>query len=111
MVSDGRRTGVSRWRLGVILLLAVFLTMAGVSGAQAAPNKWLQLRQKYRDKPGTDRLIFVKYKGGSSCEVLMFKKVKNAKGKNTWKRILRCSGNGAGAADPVRRNPARKRRK
>jgi len=75
------------------LLLGSALILAVPTRAFAAKKtRWTKLMDKYREKKNTDRLIFVKYTGGSSCKVLMYKKVQKKSGAIKWKKILSCSG-------------------
>ena len=55
-------------------------------------SKWELLMDKYREKSNTNRLIFVKYNGGTSCTVRLYKKVAKKNGKHKWKKILVCKG-------------------
>ena len=50
-------------------------------------DKWTELLDQYRYDPETNQLVFVKYIGGSSAQVMMYQK----KGR-LWKRIVNCSG-------------------
>ena len=80
----------------VIAALAFCAAVAFVSlssiKTQAASPIWNQLKAKYREKNGTNRLIFVKYTGGTSCKVVMLKKTRRKSGTFRWTRILSCSG-------------------
>ena len=70
------------------LALMMALLFAGTAGAA---SRWTRLRNKYRNTK-TDRLIFVKYRGGSNCRVSMYRKYKNKNGKNKWKKVTSCRG-------------------
>ncbi len=58
-------------------------------------TRWDKLRNKYRNSKGTNRLIFVQYKGGTRATLKMYKKVKNTSKKRTekyiWKLVLKCN--------------------
>lgn len=87
----------------VALLLGAALALTTPLTARAAKQtRWSKLWNKYRDKKNTDRLIFVKYLGGSDCKVLMYRKVPRKNGSFRWKKILACPGyvgrNGIGKA-------------
>ena len=55
-----------------------------------AGNRWMKLLNYFRSS-GVDRLIFVKYTGGTRANVVMWKKY-NAGGKIRWEKIVSCSG-------------------
>ena len=81
-----------RWfRMLSAVLLALLFATCIPSGAQAA-SRWKTLQNKYLDKKSVNCLIFVKYTGGTKCEVLVYRKAKKANGKYTWKQKLRCNG-------------------
>ena len=79
--------------MGVMALLCMLLlTPAGGMTEQAqAATRWSKLKDKYRHKK-TDRLIFVKYKGGTRCRVAMYRKVKKSSGVIKWKKVTACNG-------------------
>lgn len=52
-------------------------------------NRWQELLETYRKDRDTDRIILVKYLGGSSAHLEMYKKV-NDKDDCAWERILNC---------------------
>lgn len=62
-----------------------------------ANNRWNQLFNEYRDDDGTNQLLMVKYKGGSSAKVQLYQKTDGK-----WYRALSCRGyvgrNGIGKA-------------
>lgn len=89
----------------VILSNAVFTRVSAKDYGKSMYNKtrWENIKVDYLDSDA-DRLIFVKYKGGSKATVEMWKKVSNtsvssgeqAEGNvgiidNSWKRILSCN--------------------
>ena len=54
----------------IVLLLSGGLCFALPKETRAAEkSRWSALKDKYREKKNTDRLIFVKYTGGTSCHV------------------------------------------
>lgn len=69
-------------------LVMVFLLDSKVIavGSKSAKNRWETLMQQYQDNKNVDRLIFVKYKGGSRADFYMYKK-----NNNSWKQIIKCS--------------------
>ena len=79
------------------LIAAFFLIISLAAGAGSirsmAANApiWNQLKVKYRDS-STNRLLFVKYTGGTYCKVIMLKKTRRENGDFRWTRILSCSG-------------------
>ena len=79
-------------RFAVLIFAACFLMLAGTGTKVQAASRWKKLQNKYREKKSTNRLIFVKYTGGTTCRVVMYKKVQKKSGKYLWKRILRCRG-------------------
>ncbi len=78
----------------IVLLLSGGLCFALPKETRAAEkSRWSALKDKYREKKNTDRLIFVKYTGGTSCHVYMLKKQLRKDGvTHKWKRILACRG-------------------
>ena len=54
-------------------------------------NRWDKLLKKYLKDEKTDRLMLVKYTGGTSCTFEMYKKKENADGLY-WKKLFSCSG-------------------
>lgn len=92
-----------------VLLVALILTSAGAI-AQVEPYNWQDqiavgdkvdwrsILQYYRDDDDTRQLIFVKYIGGSECEVQVY--LKDTAQNNAWTKSLVCAGlvgrNGAG---------------
>ena len=53
----------------LFLSLICLLALAAAMPASAANPKWKQLRKKYAEKKNTNRLIFVKYEGGTNANV------------------------------------------
>lgn len=80
----------------LFLLLLSLITAAAPCRTKAAQTsakpktRWVKLRERYKNNKNTDRLIFVKYKGNSKATLIMYKKVKQKNGTNTWKKILSC---------------------
>jgi len=87
-----RKSGYAVVCMAVLMIGIAVTVMHPVRTYAAKPTRWSKLWNKYRDKKNTDRLIFVKYTGGSSCKVLMYKKVLRKNGTYRWKRILSCPG-------------------
>lgn len=78
--------------MAVLIVGAAVTVIRPVKTYAAKQTRWKKLMDKYRGKKSTDRLIFVKYTGGSSCKVLMYKKVQRSNGTFRWKKILSCPG-------------------
>ncbi len=57
------------------------------SAARASSSRWTLLKKRYGANKHVNRLIFVKYKGHSKADFLMFKKTKGGR----WKRLIRCT--------------------
>ena len=74
----------------LFLSLVCFLSLSAVMPVSAANPKWKQLKTKYAEKKNTDRLIFVKYEGGTNAILYMFCKKTRGNGTHYWKRILKC---------------------
>lgn len=76
----------------ISILLAAGSTMffsleakAITSSGDNAGKRWRRIFVKYQNDKNVDRLIFVKYKGGSKAGFYMYKKTNNS-----WKRIIKC---------------------
>lgn len=81
--------------LVLVLVMGCALTVC----AEAAPvpkagqktvTRWEKLLDQYQNKKNTNRLIFVKYQGGTRATLVMYKKVASKK-KSRWEKILSCS--------------------
>ena len=72
----------------LFLLLICLLTLSAAMPASAANPKWKQLRRKYAEKKNTNRLIFVKYEGGTNATLYMFRKKTRRNKTHYWKKIL-----------------------
>ena len=74
----------------LFLSLICLLALAAAMPASAANPKWKQLRKKYAEKKNTNRLIFVKYEGGTNATLYMFRKKTRRNGTHYWKKFLKC---------------------
>ena len=68
----------------LLLFLICLLSLAVAAPASAANPKWKQLKRKYAEKKNTNRLIFVKYEGGTSARVYMYRKKARRNGTHYW---------------------------
>lgn len=83
-----RRVG---WRKrGILPAVVLLLALLAAIPASAANPKWKALKTKYARNENTDRLIFVKYEGGSRATLYMLRKKVSADGSASWKQILKC---------------------
>lgn len=78
-------------RMLAAVLLSVLLA-GGIPTAPKAATRWTKLQRKYLEKSSVNCLIFVKYTGGTRCQVLLYRKAKKANGTYTWKKKLSCNG-------------------
>ena len=74
----------------LFLSLICLLALAAAMPASAVNPKWKQLRKKYAEKKNTNRLIFVKYEGGTNATLYMFRKKTRRNGTHYWKKFLKC---------------------
>ena len=74
----------------LFLSLICILALAAAMPASAANPKWKQLKRKYAEKKNTNRLIFVKYEGGTNATLYMFRKKTRRNKTHYWKKILKC---------------------
>ncbi len=74
----------------LMVLLLAMTTLLAAAPASAANPKWKSLKKKYAEKQNTDRLIFVKYKGGTKATLYMLRKETRSDGTHYWKRFLKC---------------------
>ena len=73
----------------LFLSLICLLALAAAMPVAAANPKWKQLKRKYAEK-NTNRLIFVKYEGGTNATLYMFRKKTRRNGTHYWKKFLKC---------------------
>ena len=86
-----RNTGKTVRSGKALLLIFIFLlVLLSATPVSAANPKWKKLKVKYAEKANTDRLIFVKYLGGTKARLYMFTKNTRRNGTHYWKKILRC---------------------
>lgn len=74
----------------LFLSLICLLALAAAMPVAAANPKWKQLKRKYAEKKNTNRLIFVKYEGGTNATLYMFRKKTRRNGTHYWKKFLKC---------------------
>ena len=85
-VSDKLLLSIFRCILQTVFLCLIALCMA-LHLQASSPGRWSALKQRYVRSKRVDRLIFVKYRGCSKADFLMYKKT--AQGR--WKKLIRCS--------------------
>ncbi|MCR5160579.1 MAG: L,D-transpeptidase family protein, partial [Lachnospiraceae bacterium] len=87
-----KRSRIVKGIIFIALFAVLLFSPARSFGTKAqAASRWTKLKDKYRNKK-TNRLIFVKCKKGSSCRVVMYRKVKKKSGKYKWKKVTACDG-------------------
>lgn len=72
-----------------ILAAGISCISAETAASKKQKDKWERLLDKYKDADSTEQLIFVKYKGGSQAELVMFQKEASKAG-NRWTEVLSC---------------------
>ena len=89
-----RKNGILKKWFQIILLLLLTFPKGHVFASEAdqpAFSGWAELKSRYAADESTDRLILVKYLGGSRVKVIMYEK---AAGEGTlkWRKLLSCRG-------------------
>ncbi len=97
---------VSALKKGVCVITARAGKKTFTCRVSVAANRWMKLLNRWRHTR-VDRLIFVKYTGGSGAKVAMWKKYTEG-GKTRWEKIVSCRGYvGKNGIDKVREGDKR----
>lgn len=75
-----------------VMLVGKTESFTGSTRTPHVKNRWKALEYKYLDDEAVGQLLEVKYKGGSSAQVVLRNKVRSIDGTVSWKTALSCSG-------------------
>jgi hypothetical protein len=89
-----RKNGILKKWFQIILLLLLTFPKGHVFASEAdqpAFSGWAELKSRYAADESTDRLILVKYLGGSRVKVIMYEKAAG-EGTPRWRKMVSCRG-------------------